>query len=188
MSSQYVLSIDKLLSWREESGNEIQNFRDILLQAVDDGIRSRVICVRGLGTKSSRFTGSVVFDNESDDGTAHVIHVEDGRFGVEANCVERIGVRHRDLGESSEVTITNGFGDVFHPLGYDNIDAMLEKGRSFDGPLHAGGGAGSFLMVRDDADDGVHLGPVISWSNLDGKTVRSIRICTSLPGNESAEE
>jgi len=42
------------------------------------------------------------------------------------------------------------------------FDTVLEKGRGLDGSLHSGCGGCSLLVVRNDADEGMHLGPMLS--------------------------
>lgn len=68
------------------------------------------------------------------------------------------------------------------------LDAVLEQGGGLDSPLHAGCGGGAFFIVRDDADESVHLWPVILRGDLNGKRVATCWVLTHLPCNETTIE
>ena len=116
------------------------------------------------------------------------VHVEDRWFGVQSDCVELVRILHCNLCKCVEITSFDGLGDEPHALWYDVFDAMLEEGRSFDSPLHSRGGGGSLLVVRDDTDEGVHLGPMFSRCDLDSEGIRTIRGRSHFPCHETTEE
>ena len=68
------------------------------------------------------------------------------------------------------------------------VDTVLEEGGSLDSTLHAAGGRGTFFVVRNDADEGVHGWPVGLGSYLDGERVFACRRFTFLPCDEASEE
>ena len=68
------------------------------------------------------------------------------------------------------------------------VDTVLEKRGSLDGTLHAARGRGAFLVVRNDADQGLHGWPVGLGSYLDSERVFACRRFTFLPRDEASEE
>ena len=68
------------------------------------------------------------------------------------------------------------------------VDTVLEERGSLDGTLHAAGGRGTFLVVRNDADEGVHGWPVGLGSYLDSERVFACGRFTFLPCDEASEE
>ena len=68
------------------------------------------------------------------------------------------------------------------------LGAVLEQRGSFDGTLHADGGGSAFLVVRNDADEGMHGWPVGLGSYLDSKRIFPCRRFTLLPCDEASEK
>ena len=83
---------------------------------------------------------------------------------------------------------SDGLGNQLHALWYDVFDTVLEKRRGFDSPLHSRCRRGSLLVVRNDTDEGMHLGPMLSRRDLDSKGIRTIRRRSHFPCNEATEE
>ena len=67
-------------------------------------------------------------------------------------------------------------------------DTVLEERGSLDCTLHAAGGRGTFLVVRNDADKGLHGWPVGLGSYLDSERIFACRRFTFLPRDETSIE
>lgn len=126
--------------------------------------------------------------DQLDNGTADVVHVENGWSSVEAASVEVVRVGHGDFGKSVKVALLDGFRDLEHAFGDDGLDAVLEQRRSLDGALHASGGRGALFGVADDTDERLEVGPVRLGSHLNSETVSSGRLLAALPSDVAAKE
>ena len=144
---------------REIRHDQLDNFFDVLPRRVNDRVRTRVKRVRCLALAALFERYAIVLCHDGDDRATDVVHVKDGRVGVQRDGMELVRVFHRDGSECVKVAVLNGFGDAAHPVG-DDGETLWKEGRGLDGALHAGGGGGAFFVVRDDADEGVHVGPV----------------------------
>ena len=139
--------------------DQLDDLLDVLPRRVDDRVRPRVKRVRCLAFATFFERDAVVLCHDGDDRATDVVHVKDGWVGVERDGVELVRVFHRDGCKGVKVALLDGFGDGAHPVG-DDGEALWEEGGCLDGALHAGCGGGAFLVVGDDADEGVHVGPV----------------------------
>ncbi|KAF5385921.1 hypothetical protein D9615_002600 [Tricholomella constricta] len=173
---------------REVLHHQLHNLLHVLLQRIDDRIRARVVRIRRPPPQALLHAHAVVLHNQSDDGPAHVVHIKDGRLRVERDGMELVRVRHRHLCERIKVPALDRRGYSGHALGHDVGDAVLEEGRGLDGALHAAGGGGALFVIGDDADEGVHVGPVGLWCDLDGERVLSVGARALFPGDEAAVE
>lgn len=179
---------ERALALREVLDDELHDLLDILLEGIDDRIGARIVRVRRLAPKTLLDAHAVVLNDERDDRTAHVVHVEDGRLGVERDGMELVRVRHRNLRELVEIARADRRGDGIHALRDDVRDAVLEERGSLDGALHAAGGGGALLVVGDDANEGVDFGPVRLGRDFDGEGVGTVGTGALFPGDEAAEK
>lgn len=173
----------KLFAGREEPLDGAEDEGHILLKSVNDGVGSGVKCVGG----DDLAGGTVELFDNSDDGSGNVVEVEDGRCGVEADGMERVAVGHGELGKFGEVSSLDSLRDLIHAFG-DDPETLLQKGRCLYGLLHTGSGRSPLLGITDNTNKGVHLGPVLSRSNLFGERVGASRVCTFTPSDEASKE
>jgi hypothetical protein len=68
------------------------------------------------------------------------------------------------------------------------IDTVLKEGGSLDGTLHAAGGRSTFLVVRNEADKGMHIWPVGLGGYLDSERVFAFQRFTFVPCDKAPEE
>ena len=160
------------------------NSLGILLEIVDDGVRAGIEGISGNGPASSRIDGL----NGANSGARNVVHVEDGRIGVGAGSVERVGVAHRNLGKGGKVALGNRLLHDLHVLGHHRLDALLEETGGGNSLLHARGRADTLLGGGRDEDKGAHLGPVRGLGNLVGHGIGSISSLTHAPGNITTKQ
>ena len=85
--------------------------------------------------------------------------------------MELVRVGHRDLGEGGKVLCTDRSGHPVHSVGNDVIDSVLEQRRGLHRSLHSAGGRSALLVIRNDADERLHLGPVFLGGYLDSERV-----------------
>ena len=168
----------------EDAVEVANNSLGVVLEIVDDGVRAGIEGISGNGPASSRVDGL----DSADGGARNVVHVEDGRVGVGAGSVERIGVAHGDLGKGGKVALGNGLLHDLHVLGHHRLDALLEETRGGNGLLHARGRADTLLGGGGDEDKGAHLGPVRGLGNLIGHGIASIGSLTHAPGNITTKQ
>lgn len=102
--------------------------------------------------------------------------------------MELVGIGHGDLREGVKVPREDGFGDAVHAFWDDVLDAVLEERGGLDGALHATRGARAFLVIGNDTDEGLHLGPVLPGCDLYGERIVSGWIGAHLPGDEASEK
>lgn len=183
---EVVLEVPCVLG--EVRKDKLEDILDVLLQSIDDGVGTGIIGIRSLVPLASRHARPVVLDDHTDDRATDVVQIEDGGFGVKADRVERVAVCHRDPREAVKVLLLDGGGDRLHACGDDLLDAVLEERGGLYGALHAACRRSALLGVADDADEGVHLGPVGLGCDLDGERVGAVGADALLPGNESAVE
>ena len=104
---------------REIRHDQLDDFLDVLPRRVNDRVRTRVKRVRRLALATLFERDAVVFCHDGDDRATDVVHVKDGRVGVERDGVELVRVFHRDGSERVKVAFLDGFGDAAHPFGDD---------------------------------------------------------------------
>ena len=172
---------------REIRDDQLDDLLQVLPRRVNDCVWARVKRVRGLALATLFEGDAVVLCHDADDRATDIVHVKDGRVGVERNGVELVRVFHRDGCKCVKVAFSDGFGDIAHPIG-DDGEALWEESRSLDGALHAGGGGGTLLVVGDDTDEGVHVGPVSLGCDLFGEGVGAVSRGAFSPCDEPAEE
>lgn len=167
--------------------DRLESARDALLvfgEVVDDSVGAGVE-----GVAADDLAGGIV------DGLAHahggaggVVHIKDGRVGVEAGGVEVVGVLHGERGEGLEVAVLDGLFHGFLAFGDDVGRALLEEGRGCDGRLHASRGGDVFLFGAGDEDAGAHFGPVAGRCYLVGQAVASVLLFSLLPAGVASEQ
>ena len=172
---------------REIRHDQLDDLFDVLLRRVNDCVRTRVKRVRRLALATFFERNAIVLCHDSDDRPTDVVHVKNGRVSVECDGVELVRVFHRYGCECVKIAVLDGLGDVTHAAG-DDSKALWEEGRGLDGPLHAGSGGSAFFVVGDDADEGVHVGPVGFRCDLFGERVGAVSGGAFSPCDESAKE
>ena len=176
------VSIGKVMSDR------LQHYLNILLRSVQYRIRSSIISVRYQFALPLFLICPVQLFHQLNNGTADIVHVEDGWGSVETASVEVVGVGHGDFCESVKIALLDGFRDLDHSIGNDGGDTVLKEGRGSDGTLHAGGGGGALFGVRDDTDESLEIGPVRLRGDFDSERVLAGGVFSALPGDVASEE
>ena len=169
---------------REEPVDQVQHDGHRFLQRVNDGVGTGIERVGGDGLAC----GPVQLFDDPDDTAGDVVEVKDGRFRVQADGVERVGIPHRGLGKRFEIPRLDRLGNVIHPAGDDLFDPMLQQRTRLHRPLHSTRRARPFFSITDDADQGVHLGPVGTGSDLFRQRVGTVFLGTHTPGDVPAKE
>lgn len=161
---------------------------DVLRPGVDHRVWSGVVGVGCDVALASGDGGAVELADEGHDGSGHVVHVEDGRLGVEAAGVELVRVLHGDLSESVKVFGADGFRDSLHALRHDMLDAMLQQGRGLNGALHACCRRRSFFEVGHDANESLQVGPVRLRGDLHSIRVLAVGLLPHLPRDKATKD
>ena len=94
----------------------------VLCKVVDDGVGAGVEGVAA----DDLACGVVDGVAQPDGGAGGVVHVEDGRGGVEAGGVEVVGVFHGKSSEGFEIAVVDRLLHSDHALGDDVVGALLE--------------------------------------------------------------
>lgn len=168
----------------QNAGERAQHNTGVLLQVVDDSVRA---CVKGVCGNGPAGLGVDGLDS-AHSGTRNVVHVVDGRVGVGTGGVERVGVAHGDLGESSKVLGGNGLFHLGHVVRDHSADAFLEEARRGDGLLHARRGRDALLGRRHDQNNSAHLGPGGRGCDLLSQRVGAVLLLAHAPGDVAAKD
>ncbi|KAI6759847.1 hypothetical protein HG531_013753 [Fusarium graminearum] len=150
--STLLETTDTLESLVESANDDIS----VLLLVVDNTVGA------GIESVSSNSSANLLVDalNSPDGSAGDVVHVEDGRVGVGAGSVERVGLAHGDLGKLGEILVLDGLLHESH-VGGDNVCySLLEEARGSNGLLHARGRGNALLGGAGNEDQSSHLGPV----------------------------
>src|SRR5882724_2868449 len=112
---------------RKIGDNEVDYLTDVLHRRVYDRVGTSIVSVRCFELAVRRHRDTVVFDNQGDNGSTNVVHVENWRVRVQRNSMKLVRILHSDLCKDAKVLGLDGIADGSH-AGRDNIlDAMLEK-------------------------------------------------------------
>lgn len=161
---------------------EAVNLGHVGSRGVDDRVRAGVVSVGGLDAVA------VVLCDNTDNGAGDIVHVKDGWVGIQAHGVELVRVTHGQLGKLGEVLVLDSINHLIHALGDHVLNALLQQGRGLDGQLHALGRGGALLLVGDDANQGLEIGPVGLGRDLDSLRVGAVGAFAHLPGDKAAKE
>ena len=174
---------------REIEIDQLDDLFQVLQRRVNDCVRTRIKCVCGLACAALFEGDTVVLCHDAYDRATDVVHIKKGWVGVERDSVELIRVFHRDGCKCVKVTVSDGFDDVVHPIG-DDGEALWEESRGLDGALHVRvlSGGSALVVIGDDTDEGVHVGPVSLGCDLFGERVGAVISGAFLPCDEPAKE